>query len=361
MTQKTNSPIVPNFMHLDSADQLAERIEQWTIIQYSKINHENMNEFWAAHNINFYALTEELQKKWYDAQYIVSTRITERIIQDQLPRILNWSHQKNIRLTHSNIKSFLIANKIDFHHENEIYKRLKILNSNEITAYLSKPIKELIYEEPSLLKRTHIKMGEQLSVTDPQYKFAGMNPFVDKDSKVEPTDSQDCNKFAGMNPFIDDLKKTEPIDAQGWYLLGNFFVFDKEDYEQAIYAYEKALEYDPTNVDIWINLGNCYAEGKNDYLRGIHFFKKAIEFDKESEMAWKNLGMAFESIENYDQALDAYKKVLDISPDNAKVWFNVGEIYEKKGEIGLSIQAYEKCEIHDPNFDDAVKKLKELR
>ena len=89
-------------------------------------------------------------------------------------------------------------------------------------------------------------------------------------------------------------------------MLGNF--------QQAVEAYEKAVELEPGLTPAWANLGRACAE-LGDYQRAAAALHKAVELEPALTPAWANLGRAYGELGNHEQAIEIYRKVLSLSDD----------------------------------------------
>lgn len=75
-------------------------------------------------------------------------------------------------------------------------------------------------------------------------------------------------------------------DANSWYKQGNDMVM-QEKLEDAITAYDKATELDPSHAS-----------------------------------AWNNKGIALFRLKKYQEAIDCYDKTIALNPNHANAWYN---------------------------------------
>jgi len=80
-------------------------------------------------------------------------------------------------------------------------------------------------------------------------------------------------------------------------------------YDEAIFAYQKALSFDPNYPDAAFNLANCY------------YMKK-----------------------QYDAATKIYKQLVAKNPTDLKSWYNLGETYLAKGIYADALHCYKKAD-----------------
>ena len=86
-----------------------------------------------------------------------------------------------------------------------------------------------------------------------------------------------------------DAANQNPGDVSAWINLGNASM-DNHLYQDAIDAYQKALDLDPKDVNVRVDMGTCFRNiGKFD--RAIEEYRKAIRIDPRHLNAHRNLGI----------------------------------------------------------------------
>ncbi len=103
-----------------------------------------------------------------------------------------------------------------------------------------------------------------------------------------------------------DLKETETCNA--YYGEGNCFI-NLGDYDEAIKAFNLALQWDKNQYLVYHKLGITYYN-KSDYEQSIQYFEKAIELEPNDFEPWKFKGLALEKLERYNGAETALKNAL---------------------------------------------------
>lgn len=88
-------------------------------------------------------------------------------------------------------------------------------------------------------------------------------------------------------------------DADSWYKQGNEMMM-QEKTEDAVTAYDKATELDPTHVS-----------------------------------AWNNKGIALFRLKKYQDAIDCYDKALALNPNHANAWYNKAKALRGLGQTFL--------------------------
>ncbi len=64
--------------------------------------------------------------------------------------------------------------------------------------------------------------------------------------------------------LLQEAVRSDPANVTAWIKLGNTLM-DSSRYNEAIDAYQRALDIDPKNVDVRVDMGVCYRNaGKPD-------------------------------------------------------------------------------------------------
>ena len=120
----------------------------------------------------------------------------------------------------------------------------------------------------------------------------------------------------------------------------NVFILNKSD--EAITAFDKAIEINPLDSMIWCNKGLTLAHlGKLD--EAIKAYDKAIEINPHNSYTWGGKGIVLYNLNKSDEAITAYDKAIEINPRNAYGWSNKGDVLVKLGKSNEAIKAYGKA------------------
>ncbi len=88
-----------------------------------------------------------------------------------------------------------------------------------------------------------------------------------------------------------------------------------EDWQNALSAFNKTLQYDNKFIEAYNNLGVTYSHlGKDD--KAIENFKKAIELNKDYANAYNNLATQYDDFGKYSLAIKYYTEALKCNPDH---------------------------------------------
>jgi tetratricopeptide (TPR) repeat protein len=103
----------------------------------------------------------------------------------------------------------------------------------------------------------------------------------------------------------------------------------KGDVDGAVGAYTKALSYNPINPRVHMSLGKIYYAEKGLYYESVTAYKKAIDLDVNSVEARMGLGEVYEDKGLYKEAVEEYRKVIELDGKHTGAMYNLALVYEK--------------------------------
>ena len=101
------------------------------------------------------------------------------------------------------------------------------------------------------------------------------------------------------------------------------------DVDRAIGSYQQALVYDPGNPKVHMSLGKIYYAEKGLYYESVESYKRAIELDPQFLEARMGLGEVFEDKGLYQDAVREYRKVVELDSRHTGALYNLALVYEK--------------------------------
>ena len=118
-------------------------------------------------------------------------------------------------------------------------------------------------------------------------------------------------------------------------MLGN--IYNKMDYFQdAIDAYQKALELDPNSAIFWTNLGIVYRLTAQ-YDKAEECYKKALVLDPDYPQLYTSLGaLHLTYTMKFDEAIRYLEKAIELDPSQAVTYANMAVA---KASIGQFAEA----------------------
>ncbi len=126
------------------------------------------------------------------------------------------------------------------------------------------------------------------------------------------------------------------------YILRGNAHSNKNNHDQAIKDYTKAIELNPKDADIYNNRGFTYGEIKN-YDQSIKDFNKAIEINPKKPRTYLNRGNIYYFKHNYDQAIEDYTNAIELNPEYEDAYNNRGNVYKQLSNYNKAIKDYNKA------------------
>ncbi|MEZ2275609.1 MAG: tetratricopeptide repeat protein [Microcoleus sp.] len=120
-------------------------------------------------------------------------------------------------------------------------------------------------------------------------------------------------------------------------------------YPEAIASYEQATAIRPNYPDAWNNRGVVLLE-LQQYQDAIACYEQAIQAKPDYADAWNNRGVAFSKIQEYEQAVISYNQALQIKNDYTDAWNNRGVALSKLQKYEAAIDSYDNAAKIRPDF-----------
>jgi tetratricopeptide (TPR) repeat protein len=112
-------------------------------------------------------------------------------------------------------------------------------------------------------------------------------------------------------------------------------------YDDAIAAYQRAIQLDPKDAYPHNGLGNVYSDLGN-YDEAIAAYQRAIQLDPKDAAPHNGLGNVYAQLGNYDDAIAAYQRAIQLDPKDACAAQRVGERVSTAGTVRKSIERVSK-------------------
>lgn len=146
--------------------------------------------------------------------------------------------------------------------------------------------------------------------------------------------------------------QNEQHDVKSLIILGRTHFYLEEDVE-ALAAFSRAMELDPTTSDAYFFSGLIHAFGSN-VTEAIQLFESATEHNPSVDAYWMELGRVYSMAGLKEKALIAYERTFEINPEHTSALYNSGVVvYELRGEAEALDRFMKVLEI-DPAHADAA-------
>ncbi len=199
-------------------------------------------------------------------------------------------------------------------------------------------------------------------------------------------------QYDGAVETLADIMKIHPGDPEALFMLGMVYR-DQGKTEQAIGAFQSAVERNPDNAEAWVILGDLMDRTHNPLA--LQYFDNAVRVAPKNVAAWHAKAYYLQNNNKIDEALAIYQHIheLDaqypeaylnsailllyqdsteaalkelnilkqIDPTNAAAWFYIGKAHQFKGEKEQAKASFEQALRLDDKYDQARDALQELK
>ncbi len=154
-----------------------------------------------------------------------------------------------------------------------------------------------------------------------------------------------ASRHADVSAFMNALR--EQKTKEQWLKEGDGH-YDAKRYEEALAAYDRAIQLDPNSALAYYNRGNAYYDLR-EYQKAIADFDRAIQLDSSDAKAYGNRGIAYKNLREYQKAIADYSCAIDLNPNYVWAIENRGYAYRELKEYQKAIADYDRAIQLDPN------------
>lgn len=156
------------------------------------------------------------------------------------------------------------------------------------------------------------------------------------------------NRYEDAIAAYDRALQIQPDLADTWNNRG-VVLTRMQRYPEAIASYEQATTIRPNYPDAWNNRGVVLLELQK-YPEAIGCYEQAIQAKPDYADAWNNRGVAFSKMQEYEQAVISYNQALHIKNDYTDAWNNRGVALSKLQKYDAAIDSYDNAAKIRPDF-----------
>jgi tetratricopeptide (TPR) repeat protein len=143
--------------------------------------------------------------------------------------------------------------------------------------------------------------------------------------------------FANREVVAANVRTMRSAETAGdFFARGIALEEDPASQQEAIAAYKKTLELDPTHAAAHINLGTLYYN-RREYGAAEKHYREAIEVDPRYALAYFDLGNVLDETGRLQDAVKAYKDAIALASTYADAHYNLALAYEKLKQPRLAL------------------------
>ncbi len=185
---------------------------------------------------------------------------------------------------------------------------------------------------------------------------------------VEPIAGQFLMDFSEREKVVTTtpVPRSEPSprenEVTSWFARGIALEEDPNTQAEAISAYHRVLDLEPTHAAAHINLGTLYYNRQEFGLAERHY-RQAIESDPRYALAYFDLGNVLDETGRVQEAVATYKTAIQLAPTYADAHYNLALAFEKLREPRKALkhwQSYVKLDTSGPWSVHARSQIKRI-
>lgn len=171
------------------------------------------------------------------------------------------------------------------------------------------------------------------------------------------------NALAGQSKYkeaVSAFRKALDIDPSVGELHFNLGILltNLNHTDEAITSYKKAVNLKPNLTDAHYNLGAA-LQSQYKFEQAASSYQKAIVLEPGFFEALVNLGVVLQEQGKLGEAIDVYRRALTIQKD-AKVYFNMGTALKNEGKLGDAIESYNDALVLNPDYAEVHSNMGEV-
>ncbi|MGZ3649151.1 MAG: tetratricopeptide repeat protein [Syntrophales bacterium] len=136
------------------------------------------------------------------------------------------------------------------------------------------------------------------------------------------------------------------VKTSSWVEKGVALVMEGK-YNEAIEAFDKAIELNPKDAVAYNNRGAAYGQTGN-YKQQIEDSTKALQMNPKDAVAFNNRGVAYGELGNYQQEIEDCTRAIELNPNLAMAYYHRGIAYHKMGNRKQAIKDKSKAYALNP-------------
>ena len=162
--------------------------------------------------------------------------------------------------------------------------------------------------------------------------------FRHEGKALEPIAGQFVMDFANREVVAANVTTMRSAESAGdFFARGIALEEDPGSQQEAIEAYKKTVELDPSHAAAHINLGTLYYN-RREYGYAEKHYRKAIEVDPRYALAYFDLGNVLDETGRLQDAVKAYKDAIALASTYADAHYNLALAYEKLKQPRLALR-----------------------
>ncbi len=125
---------------------------------------------------------------------------------------------------------------------------------------------------------------------------------------------------------------------------------EREQYDQALHHFRRAVEFDSTDAEAWLSLGKCQYQSEQT-ADAEASFQRSIELDPHNFRAYTALGRIYVESQQWPKAHEILEQGLQVNPDSAELRVYLALVLLEKGDRRRAEKLLDEAEDIDPELE----------
>ncbi len=150
---------------------------------------------------------------------------------------------------------------------------------------------------------------------------------------------------------LERIRAIDPLNAEMFFMFGRVFR-DMERTDEAMSAFQSAVENDPDLIDAWVALAQIMAD--KDLPQVEKYFDNALRVDPNNiEALHAKAYYLSNKKSDLAGAIELYKKINTVDPQYVDGYYNIGLLYLDMDSIDRAYQSFDIAVKYAPQYPDA--------
>ncbi|MEN9518108.1 MAG: hypothetical protein RLZZ381_696 [Cyanobacteriota bacterium] len=144
---------------------------------------------------------------------------------------------------------------------------------------------------------------------------------------------------SAISCYLSALKRQQ--HPQLYFALGNLYQ-GIQMCSQAVFCYQRTVEYDPHHVQACHELGEVFSQ-QQQWSNAVQAYHRAIALKTKNSWSYNNLGYALIQLARWSEAISAYHQAIKLNPNFPWSYYNLAEAYSKLDKWVEAIAYYQQA------------------
>ncbi|GMH42267.1 hypothetical protein BSKO_10186 [Bryopsis sp. KO-2023] len=221
------------------------------------------------------------------------------------------------------------------------------------------------------------------NITGRDYVHAELNPFIgDAQALMKGRQFFGKGVLTEAALAVEAEVQANPENAEAWRLLGIIHA-ENDDDVQAIAAFSRAREIDPSNLEVLLSMAVSHAneldesetvrtltewlfshpkhgeparnapslpDPSQQLAHAVKLFESATHDSPQDAELYSSLGVLQHMGRDFEAAVMSFEKALELKPDDYSLWNKLGATMANSGKSARALQAYQRALDIKPNY-----------